>query len=307
MTPVLSVIIPTHKRAQTLAQCLRHLEAQTIANDIEVIVMNDVPDDKEFERTANDTWRIPIHFETLPPCQQGIARNRGVQKARASTVLFIGDDIFLKPDVCALHVSLHDRFAGHAGNHPALDRCPSPNPSPPIAAVLGSSRWDATVGITPVMEWLIQSGWQFGYPKIEQYAGMLLPTDIQHLFCYTAHISVPTEVAVRIPFREDVKLYGWEDIEWGMRLKDAGVRVYYEPQAIAEHHHRITMEQSLARMETIGTSAALLKRSVPEFDRVPHGWKRIAYEIFARFPTMAGKHRTAFLKGIRRAEQSITN
>ncbi|MDP7069423.1 MAG: hypothetical protein QF815_02750, partial [Candidatus Peribacteraceae bacterium] len=90
--------------------------------------------------------------------------------------------------------------------------------------------------------------------------------------------------------------------EWGMRLRGAGVRVYYEPNAKAFHHHVMTMEDSLRRMEAIGESAVFIKKIAPDFDRLPHGWKRIAYEVFAKFPTMAGKHRAAFLKGIAKAK-----
>lgn len=282
MKPKLSVIIPTHNRADTLEKTLRHLEAQTIASEIEAIVINDIPNDKAFERVANSAWQIPIHFETIKPCHQGVARNHGVQKARASTVLFIGDDIFLKSDACHLHEGIHN-----SGSTPVT--------------VLGSTMWDPEMEVTPVMEWLMLSGWQFGYPKIDAYAGNLLPEKIQHQFTYTSHISVPTEIAVRTPFLEDVTLYGWEDMEWGMRLRKNGVRVYYEPRARGYHHHRLTMEDSLQRMETIGESAVLLSKTISNFDRVPRGWKRLAYEVFARFPTMAGKHRAAFLRGMRKA------
>ena len=133
------------------------------------------------------------------------------------------------------------------------------------------------------------------------YTGQFLPTQIQHQFSYTANISLPIKVAKRTPFREDITLYGWEDVEWGMRLRDAGVRVYFEPQAVGLHHHVMTLEDSLRRMETIGKSAVLLRREVPTFDRVPQGWKMIAYQILSRFPTMAGKHRKAFLRGINKA------
>ena len=195
-------------------------------------------------------------------------------------MLFIGDDIFLDAEACAKHIQAHE----HA--------------STPIA-VLGFIQWDPKIEITDVMIWLVQSGWQFGYPKIKKYAGGFLPKHSQHLYSYTANISLPTEVAARTPFRKDVRLYGWEDIEWGMRLCKNGVRVYFESKSVGYHHHTITMEDSLKRMNTIGESAVTLAKIVPNFDRLPRGWKKIAYHVFACFPTMAGKHRKAFLRGIK--------
>lgn len=280
--PLLSIIIPTHKRADILERCLQHLAAQTTAGDIEVIVIHDGQDDKTDRLMAKSPWLFPVYYESIPKSQQGVARNIGVQKAQSSTCLFIGDDIFLKSDACALHIEAHKQA-----------RTPS--------AVLGMTSWDNNMEITPAMRWLDTSGWQFGYSQIEQYAGGEIPQNRQHLFTYTSHISVPTEIALRTPFRSDITMYGWEDMEWGMRLRSNGVPLYFEANAIAHHHHIITMEDSLRRMETIGHSAIIMQRLVPGFDRVPHGLKRIAYEVASMLPTISGKHRRAFLKGIRKA------
>lgn len=277
--PRLSVIIPTHLRADLLVQCLRCLERQTVAADIEVIVVSDVRDEKTAALFGNSPWRIAVKYVETEPCQQGVARNEGMALASGETVMFIGDDIFLAPDACAAHLAAHERCEGDV-------------------AVLGFTTWDPACGITPVMTWLEASGWQFGYPMISPYAHGLLPVSIQHKYSYTSHISLPLSVAKKHPFRTDVHLYGWEDIEWGMRLKNAGVRLCYEPHARALHHHHIDLADSLNRMETLGRSAVLIAEKVPEFDRVPHGWKLLAYRLFSFTPTMAGKHRKAFLAGI---------
>ena len=283
--PSLSVIIPTHERSEILSRCIAHLEKQTIADRIEVIVIGDGHDDATTELFARTSWKIPVSFEEIPKSQQGTARNRGVAKASSPVCLFIGDDIFLDKECCALHESIHR------------------NLNTPVA-VLGMTQWDPAVGVTEAMDWLVRSGWQFGYPKIDRYAGNLLPKEIQHLFSYTSNLSVPTETARNVRFLEEISLYGWEDVEWGTRLAKAGIPVFYEPNARALHHHKITMEESIKRMETLGESVVRVQKIAPDFDRRPKGWKRIAYEIFAKFPTIAGRHRAAFLRGIRKAESS---
>lgn len=271
--PQLSVVIPTYQRSAILAECLKHLAKQTIAKEIEVIVVSDGKDDQ-----AREVCRDVMYVE-VPKSQQGVARNEGVRHATGKFVLFIGDDIFLAPDACEKHLrSLSDH-----------------------AAVLGFTTWDPACGVTPVMKWLETSGWQFGYPLIEKYAHRTLPPSIQHKFTYTSHISLPLSVAKTIAFRTDVTMYGWEDIEWGMRLRDAGITLFYEPGAKALHHHHIELPDSLKRMETLGRSAVLIAKTSPEFDRVPKGWKLVAYRILALLPTMAGKHRKAFLRGLRNA------
>lgn len=276
----LSVIIPTHQRADILAECLSRLERQTVAKDIEVIAVSDGHDDKTAALFANRSWQIPVTFLEIPKSQQGTARNAGIAKAKGTTVLFIGDDIFLAPDACEKHLAVHTSV------------------ETPLA-VLGFTTWDPAVGITPVMRWLEQSGWQFGYPMLRPYAHTLVPTGLQHRVTYTSHISLPRAIAEKYPFRTDVHLYGWEDIEWGMRLREAGVRMYYEPKATAFHHHRIDLADSLKRMETLGRSAREIAAKAPEFDRLPTGLKLLGYRMAAVLPTMAGKHRRAFLKGVK--------
>lgn len=284
--PLLSVIIPTHRRPQILLETLKRLSGQSIAAELEVIVVHDGTED-------GDTWKLMdgmhspfarLEYFAIPKSQQGVARNRGVERATAHHVLFIGDDIFLAPDACEQHLRAHE----HHG----------------ACAVLGYTTWDPECGITSVMRWLEQSGWQFGYPQIARFAHTIVPARIQHSFSYTSNISLPTVVAKHIRFREDVSLYGWEDMEWGMRLKDMGLHLVYEPDAKALHHHHMEPADSLGRMEQIGKSAVATERINPQLRVVPRGIKRMAYRLLALLPTMSGRHRAAFLRGILHAEQT---
>lgn len=287
MKPSLSIVIPTHKRPDILKKCLEHIAKQTIADQLEVIVVSDGPDPetaKIFKEATSYKLQATSYFE-IPKSQQGVARNRGVKRANADLVLFIGDDIFLAPDACAAHMERHRDFRSSVL-------------SSQFGAVLGYTTWDPDVGITPVMKWLEQSGWQFGYPMIAKYAHARIPKDIQHRFTYTSHISLPTEIAKKFPFREDVSMYGWEDILWGTELRDAGVALIYEPEAKALHHHHIELEDSLKRIETIGKSLRTMEKIDPTFDRIPRGWKLWGHRLLRILPTMRGKHEKAFLGGL---------
>ena len=275
----LSIIIPTHKRPKVLARCLEHIEQQTVGHQLEVIVVADGPDE-EAKRVVGALHATPMKFLEIPKSQQGIARNKGVEHARGKYVLFIGDDIFLAPHACEKHLYHLCHFC---------DVCP---------LVLGFTTWDPAAGITPVMRWLETSGWQFGYGMIARYAHGEVPKELQHKFTYTSHISLPTEIAKKFPFREDVTRYGWEDIEWGWRLKEANIPLFYEPDARALHHHRITLEQSLRRMEILGESAVAMEQRVPELTLVPRGFRRLKYKIAALLPGMRGSHTRAFLRGV---------
>lgn len=277
-SPHISIVIPTRGRAQILRRCLDHIEKQTIRDQLEVIVVIDGEDSKTAEMVSSLRWPFPLTCFAIPKSQQGVARNRGVEKARGETILFIGDDIFLAPHAGERHIAAH-----HSS-----------------CAVLGHTTWDPAVSITPVMHWLEETGWQFGYPLIKQYAHQFLPPEIQHRFTYTSHMSLPRAIARAIPFREDVRLYGWEDVEWGMRLRDHHVALFYEPDARALHHHRVTLGESLQRMEVLGKSAVVFAGIRKDFDRVPRGGKLCAYHLLALLPTLRGKHAKAFLRGLKR-------
>lgn len=292
MVPALSIIIPTRNRPQILRRCLDHCERQTIRNQLEVIVVIDGDDPKTAEMLANLRWSFPLTCFAIPKSQQGTARNRGTAHARGEIVLFIGDDIFLAADACERHLRAHARkdivsdFVLRASYFPI--------------AVVGFTTWDPAIGITPIMRWLEKTGWQFGYARIAEHAGKCIPPEIQHRFTYTSNISLPKETALRIPFREDVTLYGWEDIEWGLRLRDAGIPLFFEPTAGALHHHHLTLEDSLKRMEELGRAARVFAKLHPGFDRVPHGGKLLLYRCCALLPTLRGRHARAFLRGLRR-------
>ena len=298
--PLLSVIIPTHKRAHILRRTLEHLEAQTIRDKIEVVVVSD-GHDEETEKLRTENWKLRIHFFEIPKSHQGVARNKGVQEAKGEIILFIGDDIFLGPAACEKHLLAH---------MPSKD-IPHPCRDAPMGrlykasdighcAVLGFTTWDLSLEITKTMLWLERSGWQFGYRMLRPYAHRTIRPSIQHHFTYTSHISVPTEIAKKFPFREDVTLYGWEDIEWGMRLRHAGVQLFYEPDAHAYHHHHMTLETSLKRMETLGQSAVEMEKIVPSMKIIPRGWKRMAYQVISLLPTMRGRHAGAYLRGMKK-------
>lgn len=279
----LSVIIPTHNRSAILEKCLKHIEEQTVRDKLDVIIVSDTPDEETYKICDKQKWKMPIELVEVEKCQQGTARNRGIEKAQASRSLIIGDDIFLAPDACKMHIDAHLKQAEEGG--------------PLSMAVLGYTTWDPNLEITPTMKWLEKSGWQFGYPLIEAYAKNFIPQNIQHRFTYTSHISVPTDIVKEHPFREDVTMYGWEDVEWGERLKHVPLKLFYEPDAQAHHHHSLTMEESLDRMETLGKSLAYFQG----LDRHPKGLKRVAYRLASVLPTMSGKHRKAFLKGLKKS------
>jgi glycosyltransferase involved in cell wall biosynthesis len=286
MTTKLSIIIPTYNRTNILRKCLDCLANQTF-KDFEVIVVSDGPDKKTAEMFQGLEWPFEIQYFSIPKSQQGVCRNRAVEKARGEYALLIGDDFFLAPDACERHMQAHEAELGREDG----------DKKKPIA-VLGFSTWDPSINPTSLMKWIESNGIQFGYPKIKKYEQSFIPEDIQHFFTYTSNISLPAKALYQNKFLEDVSMYGWEDVEWGARLADEGIKLFYEPGAKAYHHHPFTDREIWQRSRLIGSSAKQMEKIAPDMNLTPKGLKLIAYFLNALLPTRMGRHRREFLKGM---------
>jgi len=109
-SPSISLIIPTHNRAERLRQTLEAVRAQTLAPDrFEVIVV----DDGGTDATAQVVQCGPPHWRYVRQEQQGAtqARNRGATAARSSLLVFMDDDIEPGPPVLEMLADLHQRHA----------------------------------------------------------------------------------------------------------------------------------------------------------------------------------------------------
>ena len=294
------------------------------AKTLEVIVVSDGPDEKTAEMIQSLSWPFDIQHFAIPKSQQGVARNRAAEVARGKISLLIGDDMFLASDACEKHLRAHEarstkfeiRNKNEAQNF-KLEADSDFGFRISDFAVLGFTTWDPTLNITPTMRWMEESGVQFGYPQIAEFAHAFLPEDRQHFFTYTINLSIPTKLLWLHPFREDLSLYGWEDIEWGKRLADAGIPLFYEPDAKGYHHHTFTDTEVWERSRKLGRSAVEMERKLftsvvgavrdstpltinsPPLRFAPRGFKKLAYHLLALLPTYKGRHCRAFLRGMR--------
>lgn len=97
--PPLSVIIPTVGRSDCLAKCLRALREQTIADNIEVILVDQNPDGFLHQHIAGDLlkWCRVIRLEQP---NVSAARNAGGQASLNGLLLFLDDDMEPGSEFC---------------------------------------------------------------------------------------------------------------------------------------------------------------------------------------------------------------
>ena len=87
--PQISVVVCTYRRAEKLTACLDALARQTIRDRVEVIVVDDGPDDATAAVASRHDVRLIRH-----PQNRGLAaaRNTGIEAATAPIVAFTDDD-----------------------------------------------------------------------------------------------------------------------------------------------------------------------------------------------------------------------
>jgi glycosyltransferase involved in cell wall biosynthesis len=94
MTPLFSVIIPTHNRKATLERCLDALAAQEggVA-DCEVIVVDDGSTDGTADAVAQHRYPFACTICSVPNAGPGRARNAGAARATGTFLAFTEDDV----------------------------------------------------------------------------------------------------------------------------------------------------------------------------------------------------------------------
>jgi glycosyltransferase involved in cell wall biosynthesis len=98
--PAFSVIIPTHNRCSLVERAIASVLASTMANDVEIIVVDDASTDgtmKTLQAThqQDPCVRILRSEVNLGP---SVGRNRGLAAATGELVLFLDSDDMLLPD-----------------------------------------------------------------------------------------------------------------------------------------------------------------------------------------------------------------
>lgn len=103
-----SVVIPTFGPPASLRRTLRHLSRQTVSrDDTEVIVVDNNRDGSISAQTAAVVREFGCTYVAERQPGAGAARNAGILAARAPVVIFLDDDMVVKPEFVAAHLGAH--------------------------------------------------------------------------------------------------------------------------------------------------------------------------------------------------------
>lgn len=205
----ISIIIPTYNRLPILKKCLTALEKQNISEkDIEgyeIILVDDGSTDKTLEWIAENKQQFP-HLKTYQQNHQGpaAARNLGIDKSQGDMIVFIDSDLV---------VTEHFLYA-HAN-----------------ALITGKQKIKSDRLFT--YGWVINTC-NFDNPTTESYK----ITDFSAAYFATGNVAISKKWLLEAgKFDPQFKLYGWEDLELGVRLKKLDLKLIKCPEAVGYHWH----------------------------------------------------------------------
>ncbi len=238
-SPVVSVILPTYQRCDSVARLLRALAQQTLApEEYEVIVSIDGSNDGTREMLKVFTAPYRLRWVWQPNRGRAAACNAAIRMAEGEVLVILDDDMEPAPDCLEQH-----RRAHPIGSRLGL-----------MGAVPISNAADA-----PPIATYMAAKFNRHLKKLARANHGLTLRDF-----YSGHFSIRREVLFEVGlFDEAFRIYGNEDLELSLRLKEAQVTLSYAPQAFARQHYSKDFA-ALAR-DTIakGETAVLLASKHP--------------------------------------------
>ena len=205
-----SVVIPTYNRQPILEKCLRAMEQQLLPADspiadYEVVIVDDGSTDGTVNWLRENAAALP-HVRLFEQNHKGpaIARNLGVTEARGDIIIFVDSDLVVLPDF--LHQ--HGTALKQAYEEKGSDRVFT------YGRVVNTCNFDA--------------------PTSEPFK----VTDYSQAFFATGNVAIARHwLEAAGLFDTQFQLYGWEDLELGVRLKNLGLSLVKVPAAVGYHWH----------------------------------------------------------------------
>ena len=224
-----SVVIPTYNRRPILEKCLLALEQQQacpLIDRYEVVVVDDGSTDGTPDWLRQNASRFP-HVRLIEQSHGGPAegRNRGVDHAQGDVIVFIDSDLVVTDSFLSCHAGSLVSSWAERGDRLCFT----------YGAVVNTAN--------------------FEQPTAERHK----LRDLSWAYFATGNVAIDKEVLQRAGlFDTGFRLYGWEDLELGERLRRMGVKLIKCPAAVGYHWHpALTLDQIPRLIQVEGERARM--------------------------------------------------
>lgn len=263
-----TVIIPTFNRGDVLLEALSELaRVDYPADRWEAIVVDDgsTDDTESAVRSWIEESQAPVRYIRQKNSGPAAARNRGAAEAKSGILIFIDNDIMVKPDFIRAHLETLDANPG--------------------CWVVGRIVHPSRMLVTPFGRYR-NSVWESfheSHPSkdVTETDGMT-----------AANVSMPASDFNRLGgFDEDFTIASSEDWDLGMRARQTGIRVLYNPQIKVLHNDwAVSLDRFCHRQKLYSISDVLLWQKYGESsprarlvrENAPVNWKQDATSLVIR-------------------------
>ena len=207
--PAFSVIVLTHNSGFLIGRCLKSLldeGVDSIDEEVEILVVDSSTKDNTVEQVQG------VGIPVIPcPGNVSVKRNAGLKKARGRVAVFLDSDCL-----------------PHKGWLVSLVRSLEPT-NKDIVAVMGASTGEKE----NIWSELEDRNYREGFIDRIGDGKQLIALD-------TRNVALDREAVLNLGgFNE--KQLSFEDVELGARIREAGYRILYAPDAVVTHKHRTTL------------------------------------------------------------------
>jgi len=216
----ISVVIPTYNRLPILQKSIIAVEQQELTDDkidgYEIVLVDDGSTDETLNWLAENKAQLP-QVKVFQQNHQGAAaaRNLGVQNAGGDTIIFIDSDLVVTPSFLQCHAN---------------------------ALVKGEQ--DLKSDLLFTYGAVINTN-NFESPTSEPYK----ITDFSAAYFATGNVAIARKWLIEAGlFDMGFQLYGWEDLELGVRLKKLNLKLIKCPEAMGYHWHPAFNLEQIPRM-----------------------------------------------------------
>lgn len=216
--PSASIVVPSRGGRERLPLLFESLRQQS-DQDVEMIVVIDGDIDDSESVVARASADLPVRSIVFPENRgRAAALNAGFFDAGGDVLIRADDDLELETDFVEHHLRLH-----REGSRGVIAMCTDVFPDTPYARAYGIKAdvdIRAAAFATPP-----ENAWQW----------------------WSGNVSTTRDDFHAVGgYDEDFRAYGWEDVEWGYRLRGLGREILIASDFTTLHHGPVTTTQERA-------------------------------------------------------------
>ncbi len=240
---IVTVLIPTYRRPQDLARCLKALEKQTRSADEVLVVVRDTDTETQTFLEAFKPYSLPIHTVIMCVSGQVAALNAGLDAAQGDIVAITDDDAAPHSDWLErieAHFITDEQVGGVGGRdwvYLGTKLCDAAT-HPGASQIVGKLQW-------------------FGRAIGNHHIGEGLPREVDIL--KGANMSFRKSAIADLHFDERLRGKGAQvhnDLAFCLAVKRLGWKLVYDPEVAVDHYLGERFDEDQRVFEFNGVSYA---------------------------------------------------